>query len=437
MLNARLARIEAQLKAGLGRQTLESRGRSSGFERRAARVITTPEFVMSLLHSLGTRRVESLADLHRDFNADHATTVNYKPYYERLDSPGFVELMRSLFECLLNTLYEEVLAPTRDSILESFEDIVLHDGCSFALHDGLAHVFSGRFTKIKPAAVELHATMSLKHDNLIGLTLTADSESERHHVPAPEALRNKLFLADRGYDSTPFMQEIADAGASFCIRVRSNLNPLVTKIHRRDTRYRGLEGKRLDAVLAKLPKGKAHDLDVAWMDSSGRPRKAFRLVLSYHGKEHGWMRLMTNLPRHDFASASQVLTVYRLRWQIELYFKELKSYANLHAFSTCKPHIAEGLIWAALCTAFLKRHFAHACQRVTATHAISTRRVAMCSHVFLGAFFRCMKAGFRNLPRVLRDIFGFLERNARRSNPKRERKRGRLALGIDPVGVKS
>lgn len=147
------------------------------------------------------------------------------------------------------------------------------------------------------------------------------------------------------------------------------------------------------------------------------------------------MRLMNNLSRERFAERD-VLRVYRLRWQVELYFKELKSYANLHAFSTCKPHIAEGLIWASLCVAFLKRFFAHSCQQATAQTAISTRRVAMCSHAFLGAFFRCLRAGFRNLRAVLLEIFAFLAANARRANPRRERKTGRLALDLAPAGVR-
>jgi hypothetical protein len=48
----------------------------------------------------------------------------------------------------------------------------------------------------------------------------------------------------------------------------------------------------------------------------------------------------------------------------ELCFKEWKSYANLHPFDTANPHIAEGLIWASLCAAVLKRFLAHAAQRV-------------------------------------------------------------------------
>lgn len=434
MLKRRLARIEKQLKSALGRRRVEEQGRHSRFERRAARVIHTAQFVTSLLHSLGTRRVETLADLHRDFNAHHGTTVNYKPYYERLDSAGFVDLMRSLFEALMSELYLDVLSPVRGGLLEHFDDVVIHDGSSFALHDKLVHAFPGRFTTKSPAAVELHVTMSLRHDNLSRVTLTADSECERHYTPEPQELRGKLFLADRGYDSTLFMRAIEEAGGHFCIRIRSCLDPVVLKIHRQAPRYRTLEGKRLSVVLSQLPKNKSHDLDVAWLARDGGPGLCFRLLLNYYGAEHGWMRVMTNLPRDNFAMGD-VLNAYRLRWQMELYFKELKSYANLHAFSTTKPHIAEGLIWASLCIAFLKRYFAHGCQHVSAKHAISTRRVAMSGHVFLDDFFRCMRAGFRDLRQVLDKAFEFLAFNARRANPRRERQKGRLTLGLNPVGV--
>ena len=52
--------------------------------------------------------------------------------------------------------------------------------------------------------------------------------------------------------------------------------------------------------------------------------------------------LVTNLARSRF-SAEQVGQLYRLRWQVELLFKEWKSYANLHAFDTSKAGIAERL----------------------------------------------------------------------------------------------
>ena len=143
---------------------------------------------------------------------------------------------------------------------------------------------------------------------------------------------------------------------------------------------------------------------------------------------------MCNLDPKEFFH-DQVLQAYRLRWQIELFFKELKSYSNLHKFSTNSKYIAEGLFWASLCAAFLKRYFAHACQRVHLTDiGISTRRVSMCSHTFMADFFTSLKSGFRELRTVLVRTFKFMASNARRTNPKRERTTGRLAFGLKLAG---
>ena len=43
-------------------------------------------------------------------------------------------------------------------------------------------------------------------------------------------------------------------------------------------------------------------------------------------------------------------------------FKEWKSHANLRAFSTAKTAIVEGLIWAAIVVAAVKRYLAHSAQ---------------------------------------------------------------------------
>jgi IS4 transposase len=72
--------------------------------------------------------------------------------------------------------------------------------------------------------------------------------------------------------------------------------------------------------------------------------------------------LHNNLGR-DVFSADSVGQLYRLRWQVELFFKECKSPANLHAFDTEKDEIVEGLIWASLLCAVLKRGLTHAAEK--------------------------------------------------------------------------
>jgi hypothetical protein len=432
MHERKISAVVDQLKEAMGRGSLRQLGEESGFVIRR-RTITAERFVPSLLKTLGSRRVESLADLLRDFNSDHGATVFYKPFYEKLDTPCFPRLMRGVLQSMLDTLCLQALTPLRDGPFSRFRDIRLQDGTSFALHGALAKAFPGRFTEVSPAAVELHCTMSLFEDNLCRVTITGDAECERHHLPDPKELEGVLIMGDRGYDGTDYMEAVDEADGFFLIRGRKSLNPYVVCIHARGTRYREFEGEPLNVVLRRLPKDRPFDLDVCW-EKGGELRRFFRVVVRWNPINKAWLRLLCNLDRGDF-SAEDILQAYRLRWQIELLFKELKSYANLHKFATGKPMIAEGLMWASLAAAFLKRYLAHACQHACGL-PISTRRLAMCAHHILSSVFTSLSRGFRDLAARLADAFAFLAHNARRTNPRRERTRGRLAIGLRVAGAR-
>jgi hypothetical protein len=73
---------------------------------------------------------------------------------------------------------------------------------------------------------------------------------------------------------------------------------------------------------------------------------------------------MTNLLRDEF-SASQIATLYRTRWEVELLFRELKSRYVLEKFDTSKEHIVKIQITAALLTLVVSR----AILRVLVDHA--------------------------------------------------------------------
>ncbi|WP_420854451.1 transposase [Shewanella zhuhaiensis] len=64
-------------------------------------------------------------------------------------------------------------------------------------------------------------------------------------------------------------------------------------------------------------------------------------------------------PRQQF-TGEDISKLYRLRWQIELLFKEWKSHNNLRRFATCQPHLVEGLIWSSLLSLLVKRYLCRA-----------------------------------------------------------------------------
>jgi len=261
------------------------------------------------------------------------------------------------------------------------------------------------------------------------VALAADKEAERQFLPEPDELRKKLLLADRGYPSVKYFVDLDRAEASFIIRLTRSYDPWVLAYYVKGKPHPLRRPLRLCQFLSQH-QGRTIDLDVEFR--RGKRIHHFRLVV-LPGKEKTMTRLCTNLVRKRFP-LELVAKLYRFRWQVELCFKEWKSYANLHRFDTANEHVAEGLIWASLCAACLKRFLAHAAQLVGGV-PISTRRVAMCARHILGPLFAALLLAPRRLLAVLEDALRFLLANARRAHPKRDRESGRLRAGLAVVGV--
>ena len=118
---------------------------------------------------------------------------------------------------------------------------------------------------------------------------------------------------------------------------------------------------------------------------------------------------------------------------MELLFKEWKSYANLHAFDTANPAIVEGLIWAAIAAAALKRFLAYMTQLLVEV-PMSTRKVARCAVYVLGGIVQALKTGdVAGLYAALEEAITSLACHAQRAHPERDRQTGRLQLGLEPL----
>lgn len=410
----------------LSAEDVNQLGRETGQSERL-RTVTPHRLFLSTIAGLGDGKVESLADLLREFNRHNDLLVAYKPFYNRLARPGFARFMRKMFARLVERLRVETLRPEGNAAVARFKDIVIQDGSSFALKKKLRDAFPGRFTTIEPAAVEVHATYSGFSDDVSLVEIAPDKEAERQFLPAASALEGRLLLADRGYPGVDYFEAVREHGGAFIVRLTRSHDPWV--------RAAWVDGKRM--VVAK-PVSLSHfvarhanrrmDLDVEY--ERGKRAVGFRVVV-LPGNEKTMTRLCTNLPRTPF-SLDLISRLYRFRWQIELLFKEWKSYANLHKFDTANEHIAAGLIWASLCAAVLKRFLAHATQLVGGT-PISTRRVAMCAGHIIDALVMALVARI-SIATAFREGISFLLGNARRSNPARDRKTGRLRAGLLVVG---
>ena len=409
---------------------LNASGKDAKFCRRE-RIITPFRLGLALTATCASQRVETLADFHRGFNALWGTSITYKAFYNQVAKPHFADFARTMAERLIGEMTLKVLGFQKGQAFAEFHHIVIQDGSSFAIHDGLREVFPGRFKAVKPAAVELHATMDLLCDAPTIVVLTPDTTNEQAFLPEPATLTGSLLLADRGYIDLDYLRRVAQARGFFIIRAKAGMNPQGVEAFREDgKRLCSLRNKPLQAIHAQLPKRQRVDRVVQWQ-VDGHPL-CLRLIISWNRRTKSFCDFLTNLPPKRYP-IEVICRAYKWRWQVELLFKEWKSYATLHAFDTEKPAIVEGLIWTAIAAAALKRFLAHMAQLLVAV-PMSTRKVAMCAVHVLGRIVEALKTGdVAGLYDALEAALTYLACHAQRAHLNRDRQTGRSQLGLEPL----
>ena len=429
MGHTQVSKLARQFKKIFSEPGLNALGKAVGFCKRE-RDITPYRLCLGLVEVFAAGKVEAIADIHRAYNARCRTDVQYKPFHNQLAKSQFPDFMRAMCARSLEQLACEALRFTETSPFARFERIELQDGTSFAVKSTLRETFPGRFKKLSPAAVELHVTLDLLSEQASSIVLTPDTDSEAQYLPNPESLAGCLVMGDRGYFKKEYLRDVAEHEGSFIIKGKASMNPKVVFAASEDGVVRqGWCNKGLRDIKGKLLKRQRMDMDVEWQLKDG-PFKC-RLIVSWNPETQEYQYLLTNLSRAEF-SIADIVEAYRLRWQIELLFKEWKSHANLHAFDTSNPYIAEGLIWASLCAAILKRYCAHVAQRF-AHLPISTQKATKCIPYVLRDIFHALMHCPRQLNKVIMIAIEYLSKNARRAHPKRDVLSGRSKLGLVPV----
>jgi len=338
-------------------------GKEINFAKRD-RDITSYRLSMAVITVLASHSIESIADIHRGFNSLFNMEVEYKPFHNQLVKKNFPELMRELLNQLFSRFTMQALSFDDESPFARFCKILLQDGSSFAINPKLAKIYPGRFTHQNPAAVELHVTLDLLSESSENIVLTPDTTSEAQFLPNVEELIDTLIMGDRGYFKKEYIHQVVkQPNVSCIIKGKSNMNPLVKRVILGNGKeVKAWRNQSLQEIKHKLRKNSVMDMDVQWKD--GKEYFDCRFVVSWNPQGKYFQYLITDLPRETLTTY-HIIEAYRLRWQIELMFKEWKSHANLQAFTTEKAPIVEGLIWGSLCAALLKRYIAHATQKVS------------------------------------------------------------------------
>ena len=327
---------------------------------RRRRKVHFAAFFWSVVLGFGVSKDRSIADLRRRYECATSTTLEESSFYDRF-TKALVKVLKRAVERGLDHL----VATTKrnlESTWSGFRDLLLLDATVIRLHRLLEKTYRANRTNHTKAAAKMHMVLSIADQSRNRVKLTSERVDDRSPWKrVGKWVEGRLLLFDLGYYSFHLFARIAENGGFFISRLKSNANPLIVATHRK---WRGrampLVGRRLQDVLAELQR---EELDVeveveftrrAYRGSQRRDRQRFRLVALRNEADGKYHAYVTNVSC-DLLTPSDLALTYRLRWQVELLFKELKSHYRLGELPSSRKEIVEGLIYTAVLTLIVSR----------------------------------------------------------------------------------
>ena len=198
--------------------------------------------------------------------------------------------------------------------------------------------------------------------------VTGRSEPER--LARGGVQPGEVRIADRGHARADDLAEVAAGGADFLVRAAANYPRLLDQtgcpldrlaLCRQATRERPADAPVLVAK-GKSSTGVPARLVIIPLEpeAAERARERARRNARHWGyraseaavEMAGYLMLLASLPVETWP-ASRVLASYRLRWQVELAFKRMKSLVGLEELRAKDPKLAKAWINTALLAALL------------------------------------------------------------------------------------
>ena len=164
-----------------------------------------------------------------------------------------------------------------------------------------------------------------------------DAESEAAAF-AHDLLSGVLYVLDRNFVDFAFLTELLARNNDFVLRVKAN-QPATHVID------------NLAVTAANAEAGVVAD-ELVELSGRDAPAGTFRLVTLLTTDRHGkpqTIRLLSNLTDAGVVAAHVIGALYKLRWQIELFFKWLKCFARMdHLLSSSRRGITTQLYVAVI-----------------------------------------------------------------------------------------
>ena len=418
-----------QLKTFVSKQWLGIHARSTGFVKRRGS-LNVVQLVEAILTVAGTpQKRETIQAIVSEYNmrAGKSERIFYKPLHNRLRSDGLKDFMAALvvrlqervISGMRNRDFNALLSKLKESGL-NVDDLLLHDGTYWKIHESFSEQYPAcRYAK-KAELVEntyeedgsevikepefsqmgLQTTYSMKSGSITELSVTGATANEPGFVHPAEDGKSVLHLMDAGYCDSKLLRELNEHGDYFITRLRANSAAVIEEVTINGDDFSDMfKGKKLSCrEFRTFREHDSADITVRLSDGS-----RYRAVRFYSKKEHQARNFVTNIMNKRI-TAKMICAIYKIRWQIERLFLDLKSGSNLTGVLTRVENILYVMLFASLCAHFLKQLVAGV---VTAleNRKSSLYRISVYSGVWLRQYLSALFSGdLKTIKQIVNDL---------------------------------
>jgi Transposase DDE domain len=343
------AAVERELRRAFSPEVIDALRAKTGYNPRQ-RVGTALRLLLTVVEAFLVGQTLNFTTLRAIF-VRRFGFVRPCPFQKRFKQATAAAFFRAALEKLVASVAASAGLGLKGP-LGSFDDVRIYDGTGQRVpprgRDALPSCTKGK------AGTKWVMGYSIKTGLLEHGICDAETASETPlwRKLVPSFVPGVLYLFDLGFFERALFASAKAAGAHVLMRLKSTAKVKVTA-HIGKNGFAPLYGWSLGYYLRAVSKrrGTVFDLDVTW--GKGKEELALRLV-GYAHKSNCIRWYLTTVPR-NLLPAQQVIQAYRLRWLIELLFRELKQSVDLGRSFTADPHAVQALTYGAMLAHVLVR----------------------------------------------------------------------------------
>ena len=362
-------KVKEQLLTLFAPEQLETLAWQSRFIQRASSKLTGADFFALLTTDMLDNPAVSLGGLCDLLAQRHpAAAMTPQAFQQRLNTPEAVTYLHDVLQLALREQLTPLYRQLPAAALTAFGRVFLEDSTQCCLHEKLAEAFKGSGGSASRSTVKIDVIYELLAHQIHALTVTHGRVADQGLAPTILAsLRaGDLVIRDLGYFSLDALRQIATKEAWFLSRLSSTVavyasaaatataEALVDHVQPTLTQH-GVGDFAVYLGATRLPcRLLAYHLPEEVV--AQRRRQAYETARKkgrtpthayLHWLQYGWY--ITNVDA-TLWTAEVVATVYRIRWQIELLFKQWKSLLHLHVLKGTRPERITCLLYGRLIT---------------------------------------------------------------------------------------